>query len=145
MSVIIETTEVVNCPHCQSEAVVKFGTYKGVQRYYCKACKRKFKHDDKQFKMKSETEQIATALHDYYDGGSSVRAIGRHILQETGSTPSTATIYEWIQKYTQYITDSIKDYHPKVGTKWIADETVIKIAGQNVWLWDIIDGKPDTF
>jgi transposase-like protein len=91
--------------------------------------------------MKSETEQVATALHDYYDGGSSVRSIGRHILQETGSTPSTATIYEWIQKYTQYITDSIKDYHPKVGDVWIADETAVKIGGQNVRLWDIIDSK----
>lgn len=141
MSVIIQTTETVRCRHCNSEAIVKFGTYKGVQRYYCKACKRKFKHDDKQFKMKSETEQVATALHDYYDGGSSVRAIGRHILQETGSTPSTATIYEWIQKYTQYLTDSIKDCHPSVGDMWVADETVVKIGGQNVWLWDIIDSK----
>jgi len=89
--------------------------------------------------MKSPTEQVATALHDYYDGGSSVRAIGRHVLQETGSAPSTATVYEWIQKYTEYLTDSIKDYQPKVGSVWIADETAIKIAGQNVWLWDLID------
>jgi putative transposase len=88
---------------------------------------------------KSDTEQVATALHDYYDGGSSVRAIGRHILAETGNTPSTATIYEWIQKYTQYITDSIRNYHPRVGDKWIADETIVKIGGQNVWLWDLID------
>ncbi len=141
MSVEIKTVEVVKCKHCDSEAVVKFGSYKGVPRYYCKVCKRKFKHDDKQFKMKSETEQVATALHDYYDGGSSVRAIGRHILAETGNQPSTATIYEWIQKYTQYITDSIKDYHPQVGNVWIADETVLKIGGQKVWLWDIIDDK----
>jgi transposase-like protein len=84
---------------------------------------------------------MATALHDYYDGGSSVRSIGRHILQETGSNPSTATIYEWIQRYTQYATDSIKDYHPKVGSVWIADETVLKLGGHNVWLWDIIDEK----
>jgi putative transposase len=139
MPVEIRTIETVKCPHCGSEAVVKFGTYKGVQRYYCKLCKRKFRWGDKQFNMKLPTEQIATALHDYYDGGSSVRAIGRHILQETGKAPSTATIYEWIQKYTQYLTDSIKDYHPKVGDVWIADETAIKIGGQNVWLWDIID------
>ncbi len=141
MSVTIQTTETVTCKHCGSQAVVKYGNYKGVPRYFCKSCQRKFKHDDKQFKMKLPTEQISTALHDYYDGGSSVRAIGRHILQETGSTPSTATIYEWIQKYTQYITDSVKDYHPKVGDTWIADETVVKIGGQNLWLWDIIDEK----
>lgn len=139
MPVTIQTTETVTCKHCGSTAVLKYGSYKGVPRYWCKSCKRKFKADDKQFKMKTATEQVATALHDYYDGGSSVRAIGRHILQETGSTPSTATIYEWIQKYTQYITDSIKDYHPHVGDTWIADETVLKIGGQNVWLWDIID------
>lgn len=139
MPVEIQTVETVKCPHCGSEAIVKFGTYKGVQRYYCKFCHRKFRWVDKQFKMRSTTEQVATALHDYYDGGSSVRAIGRHVLQETGVTPSTATIYEWIQKYTEYLTDSIKDYHPKVGSIWIADETAVKISGQNVWLWDIID------
>lgn len=141
MAVEIQTIETVKCPHCDGEAVVKFGTYKGTQRYYCKFCKRKFRWDDKQYKMKLPTEQIATALHDYYDGGSSVRAIGRHIKQETGSTPSTATIYEWVQKYTQYLTDSIKDYHPEVGNKWVADETIVKVGGHNLWLWDLIDTK----
>ena len=34
------------CKYCGSEAVSKFGAYKGVQRYWCKACKRKFKADD---------------------------------------------------------------------------------------------------
>ncbi len=36
----------VVCKHCGSEAVSKFGTYKGVQRCWCKECKRKFKADD---------------------------------------------------------------------------------------------------
>lgn len=141
MGVEIVTTEIVTCKHCGSKAVVKYGNYKGVPRYLCKICHRKFKKDDNQFKMRLPTEQMATTLHDYYDGGSSVRSIGRHILQETGSTPSTATIYEWIQRYTQYITDSIKGYHPEVGDVWIADETVLKINGHNVWLWDIIDER----
>jgi putative transposase len=141
MPVEIKKTEIVKCPHCDSEAIVKYGSYKGIPRYWCKVCKRKFRYGDKQFKMKSLTEQVATALHDYYDGGSSVRAIGRHKLAETGKTSSTATIYEWIQKYTQYITDSIKNCHPKVGNEWIADETIVKVGGQNLWLWDIIDTK----
>ena len=101
MSVEITTVETVICKHCGSKAIVKYGSYKGVPRYFCKSCKRKFKKDDRQFKMRLPTEQMASTLHDYYDGGSSIRAIGRHILQETGKTPSTATIYEWIQKYTQ--------------------------------------------
>jgi len=77
----------------------------------------------------------------YYEG-MSVKAIRRNLQQEYGNMPSTATIYEWIQKYTQYATDSIKGYEPKnIGDTWIADETVLEIDGQNVWLWDIIDDK----
>jgi putative transposase len=140
MPVEIQKTEIVKCPHCNSEAVVKFGRYKDIPRYWCKVCNRKFRWGDKQFKMKQDTEQIATALQSYYDGGSSVRAIRRHILAETGSAPSTATIYEWIQKYSQYLTESVKDYHPAgIGNEWVADETVLKIGGSLLWLWDIID------
>jgi transposase-like protein len=77
----------------------------------------------------------------YYEG-MSIKAIRRNLQQEYGNLPSTATIYEWIQKYTQYATDSIKGYEPKdIGKTWIADETVLEIDGQNVWFWDIIDDK----
>jgi transposase-like protein len=75
----------------------------------------------------------------FYEG-MSIAAIRRNLKQEHGNLPSTATIYEWVQKYTQYATDSIKDYPPKrIGDTWVADETVIEIDGQNVWLWDVID------
>jgi transposase-like protein len=91
--------------------------------------------------MKTPTNQVSSALNSYYEG-MSIKAIRRHLLQEHANAPSTATIYEWIQKYTQYATDSIKGYQPsKVGDTWIADETVLEIDGQNVWLFDIIDDK----
>jgi transposase-like protein len=90
--------------------------------------------------MRANTKEISSALNLYYDG-SSVRAIGRHFQQETGHTPSTASIYEWVQRYSQYLTDSTKDYHPNVGREWVADETVLKMGGSQVWLWDIIDTK----
>jgi len=32
----------VNCPHCESEEVVKYGFYKVEQRYRCKSCNRTF-------------------------------------------------------------------------------------------------------
>jgi transposase-like protein len=123
MSVEIQSTKIIACKHCGSPEVVKYGQYKGTPLYFCKPCNRKFKADDNLVGMRIPTEQISTALHDYYDGGSSVRSIGRHILSETGKTPSTATIYEWIQKYSQYLTESIKDYHPtNIGNEWVAGE-----------------------
>jgi len=45
---IEETTiKKITCKNCGVEAVVKFGSYKGVPRYWCKVCKRKFKGDEK--------------------------------------------------------------------------------------------------
>jgi len=130
----------MKCKYCDSTAVVKYGVERGIQRYWCKICKRKFKPDDNLFRMKTPTNQITSALNLYYDG-MSVKAIRRHLKQEYHNDPSTATIFEWIMKYTQYATDSIKDLKPQVGDVWVADETVIKMDGGNVWFWDIIDSK----
>ncbi|MGD1118161.1 MAG: DDE-type integrase/transposase/recombinase [Dehalococcoidales bacterium] len=128
------------CKYCQSQNVIKYGKYGDTQLYYCKKCGSKFKDDDTTFHMKTDANEISSALNMYFEG-MSVKAIRRHLLQEHNHAPSTATIYEWIQKYTQYATDSIKDYHPNVGDIWIADETVLKIGGSDLWLWDIIDDK----
>ena len=130
----------ITCKYCGSERVVKFGSYKGVPRYWCKVCKRKFKVDDTTFHMKTDTNLVSSALNMYYEG-MPIRAIRRHLKQEHSQAPSTATIYEWIQKYTQYATDSVKGYRPQAGDIWIADETVLNIDGQQLWLWDIIDDK----
>jgi len=129
----------MNCKFCGSENVIKYGTYGGVQLYFCKDCGSKFKDDDTTFHMKTPANQVTSALNMWYEG-MSIKGIARNLKQEHGNMPSTATIYEWIQKYTQYAIDSIKDYKPeKVGDTWVADETVIEIDGNNVWLWDIID------
>jgi len=130
----------IMCKYCGSEGVSKYGLYKGVQNYWCKSCRRKFNLSDTTFHMKTDTNEVSSSLSMYYDG-MSIKAIRRHLLQEHNHAPSTATIYEWIMKYTQYAIDSIKDYHPNVGDVWIADETVLKIDGANVWFWVIIDDK----
>ncbi len=129
------------CRHCGSTRTRKYGKYKGVQRYFCNECGSKFKNDDTLFHMKTPANQVSSALNMFYEG-MSIKAIRRNLQQEYGNMPSTATIYEWIMKYTQYATDSIKGFEPKkIGSTWVADETVIEIDGQNVWLWDIIDYK----
>jgi putative transposase len=128
------------CKSCGSIHVRKYGLYKGVQRYYCNDCGSKFKNDDTTFHMKTDAKQVTSALSMYYEG-MSIKAIRRNLQQEFNNAPSTATIYEWIQKYTQYAIDTEKGYKPEVGNVWVADETVLKLDGQNAWFWDIIDEK----
>jgi len=133
----------MNCKNCHSDNTIKYGKLGDIQLYKCKDCHTKFKSDDSLFHMKVPANLVTSALNMYYEG-MSIKAIARNLKQEHGTMPSTATIYEWIQKYTQYATDSIKDYKPnpkKIGDIWIADETMIQIDGNNVWLWDILDDK----
>ena len=137
----IKITALPNCKLCNSDNVIKWGKYKGDQQYYCKDCHSKFNASDTLFHMKTPANHVSSALNMYYEG-MSVKAIRRNLQQEYGNMPSTATIYEWIMKYTQYATDSIKGYQPeKIGDTWIADETVLEIDGKNIWLFDIIDDK----
>jgi putative transposase len=135
------TTKTITCKNCGSEAVVKFGTYKGAQRYYCKVCHRKFKGDDALFHMKVSPDYISTALSMYYSG-SSITDIRNTLKQEHGYYPSKHVVFEWVDKFTSLAAKQFQDAHPQVGNTWIADETVLDMdKGIKVWFWDIIDSK----
>ncbi len=133
------TTKAITCKNCGSEAIVKFGSYKGVQRYYCKACRRKFKADDALFHMKTPSEYISTALSMYYSG-SSISDIRNHLKQEHDYYPSKHVVFEWVDKFTALAANQFRDVHPQVGDTWVADETVLDLDKHTkVWFFDIID------
>lgn len=130
--------ERIVCKYCNSENVVKFGTFEGVQRYWCKDCKRKFVDNDALPKMKTPVPTIASALSCYY-GGMPLDAIQRHLQQQHGVYLAESAIYNWVVRFSKDALDKVKDFKPQVGDTWIADETVIKAGGRNVWFHDIID------
>jgi transposase-like protein len=101
---------------------MKSGTCNGVQRYWCKSCERKCKADDTPPHTKTDGFGVLSALSMWYEG-MSIEAINRQLLQDYGHRRSSATIFEWIQKYMEYAVDSAKDVRPKVADMWIADET----------------------
>ncbi len=116
MSIPIQKIESnpVHCKYCDSTAVVKFGTYKGVQRYFCKVCQRKFKADNTLFHMKVSSEHISTALSMYYSG-SSISDIRNHLKQEHGYYPSKHVVFEWVDKFTSLAAKQFQNVRPKVG------------------------------
>jgi putative transposase len=139
MEITTITKKTIVCKNCGSEAVVKYGSYKGVPRYWCKVCQRKFKADNALFHMKVSPEHISTALSMYYSG-SSISDIRNHLKQEHGYYPSKHVVFEWVDKFTSVAANQFRDVKPKVGDTWIADETVLDLdKGVKVWFWDIID------
>ena len=151
-----QQSEVTVCKYCQSENVRKFGKYKDTQLYYCNECSRKFTPNDSLFHMHTPASQVSSALHMDYTG-SSIKSIQDHLRQQYDNEPSTATIFEWIIKYTGEAIKATKDYQPTVGDTWIADETYVRVDKQKrgdtkvvnpytrsikaKWIifWDIID------
>ena len=132
-------TEDITCKNCGSTAVVKFGSYKGVPRYWCKSCKRKFKADSDLYRMKVPADYVSDALSMYYSG-MAVNDIRTNLKQQHDYYPSQSVVYKWIEKYTPLAIKHFKDYHPQVGDVWIADETVLNLDGEHsIWFYDIID------
>ena len=130
----------INCKYCGSTNVVKYGTHEGIQRYWCKDCKRKFADNNALPEMKTPIRHIASALSCYF-GGMPLDAIQRHLQQQFGTYYSEMGIYNWVIRFSKEAIDQVKGFQPIVGDTWIADETVLKVGGKNIWFWDIIDEK----
>jgi transposase-like protein len=90
--------------------------------------------------MKTPIEHISTALS-YYFGGMPLDAIQRHLQQQFGTYYTEMGIYNWIRRFSQEAVNRVKDFQPVVGDTWVADETVLKVGGRNIWFFDVIDEK----
>jgi transposase-like protein len=130
--------EMLTCKYCGSKRVVKFGHYQHVQRWWCKECRRKFVDNDALPKMQTPIAQIASALSTYFEG-ISLNGIRRHLQQDYNNYPSDSTVYGWIVRFSKVAVNAAHGYSVKTGPVWVADETVLSIGGQNIWLWDILD------
>jgi transposase-like protein len=90
--------------------------------------------------MRTPSEQIGAAVSMFYEG-LSLNAIRRQLQQMYDVYPSDGTVYKWVTKYSKEAIGRTKDLKPEVGNVWLCDETVLKVAGKNIWFYDVIDLK----
>jgi putative transposase len=128
------------CKYCGSSCVVRYGYYSGIQRWWCKECRRKFADNKALPGMKTPTDHIAYALTMYYEG-LSLNIIRRNLHQFYKSYPSDSTLYDWIERFTNKAIAADKRHKPMVGDVWFADETPLMMGNRKAWFWDIIDIK----
>ncbi len=130
----------ITCKHCGSKNVVKYGKKGDTQYYLCRDCKRTFSGSNAISGMRFSADTISMAVNLFYSG-LSIDAIRRQIDNLYQVYPSDSTVYEWIVRYSQEAVIKARRIKVKVGDLWIADETVLKIGGRNIWFWDIIDDE----
>ena len=128
----------VRCKYCNSTSIVKYGTFQGMQRYFCKSCRRKFADNDALPKMKTPIWIISLALNCYYDG-MSIGAIQREINQRHGAYYAQSSIYNWIIRFSEEAIRQAKSFQPKVGDIWLLYSTPISTGHRRLWFVDIFD------
>lgn len=133
-------TENTRCKYCGSQHTIRYGSFRGIQRYWCKDCQRKFADNKALPNMKTPSKQIEDTMSMYY-GGMPLDSIQRHLYQEYNNYLSESGIYNWIIRFSKEATNRARSFKPTVGDTWVADETVIKVGRKNIWFWDIIDVK----
>ncbi|RLI77229.1 IS6 family transposase [Archaeoglobales archaeon] len=85
-----------------------------------------------------KTALMVIAL-DLYFKGLSLRNISDHLWQVYGIEKSPSTLHRWITRMTKKLNEAASNIHVEVGDKWLADETVVKVAGEAMYLWNIMD------
>lgn len=137
---VIGKSEVImpTCKFCGSTDLVKNGHRKGIQYWLCRRCGHGFVDNKGLVGGRYPIDTMGRALYNYY-AGMSLNAISEGIRQEAKDSPSDTAIYEWLAKYTRVAINEADKYQPKVGKKWVMDETVVTLNGQKWWLITAID------
>ena len=134
-------TITVNCPDCDSGHVVKIGKRDGYQRYLCRDCLKKFRITGEAPGQKAHVEMVGAAL-DMYFSGMSYKQVAENLEKVYDiPEPSKNTIWLWVHDYSKAAVKRMKDYPAHVGDEWVADEMQLKVGGDRLWNWNVLDTK----
>ncbi|MGA2159527.1 MAG: IS6 family transposase [Dehalococcoidia bacterium] len=90
--------------------------------------------------MKTPVPAVAAAVSMYYKG-MSISDIRQELKQLYNLDRTDFAVYNWVERFTKDAVNETNHYRPDVGYVWLADETVIPIAGKDYWFLDVIDVK----
>ena len=160
-----EQTEVIECPNpqCPAPHKVKRDGFHGndpnqkpIQRYECNACGKKFSARGHAMRRQFPADVIADALDSYYSGMSYKQvAEGLEDIYDVGE-PSKHSVHDWVKGYTGMALDFMegkvgpdgtpqtatgKRVRADVGDHWVADELFLRVGGQQMYCWNVMDRK----
>jgi len=119
---------------------MKYGFKAGTQYYKCNDCGRKFSGNLAPAGMRFKTETIGEAMGLFYDG-LSLADISRHLIATEGIYVDPATVWRWVIKYSKKAERILGQIKVKTSWRWVIDETMIKVGGGKLWLWDVIEAR----
>ena len=130
------------CPECAAANVIRWGTTSdGNQRLMCKPCGNTWTDNGAEPGRRVPAKQVGVALSMFFDG-LSLRDVRRNFDPIYDFQPASASVYEWVRDYSDLAQIHLRQAKPKrLGNMWAADEMVVKVGGQNLWIWTVMDAK----
>lgn len=138
----------INCTHCSSSNFIRNGySKKGVQRYKCNDCKRRFCEKGIFVRMRFPKEVITNALFlRLYP--LSTRNVKRVLRKLNYIKVSHVSIYKWVLKFAPHLCKFANIFPIKFTELWHVDEKFIKVRRTNkkkknefAYLWIVSDSK----
>jgi len=88
--------------------------------------------------MRFETATIGEAIGLFY-GGLSLAGISRHLKTTDSIEVDPATVWRWVVRYSRKAAQILYKIKIRASRRWVIDEMILKIGGEKVWLWDVIE------
>ena len=134
----------MNCPYCSSPLTVKNGhDEKGVQRYKCNACKRRFCEKGIFARHRFSKEIIINAIF-LRSFPLSTRNVKRILKKIEFVNVSHKSIYNWLVKFAPYLIRIALTKPIAFTNIWHVDEKFIHVRGSkdpHAYLWIVSDSN----
>ena len=138
----IETTQrATRCPYCGDAKIVKNGKQSGKQRYRCKGCSKQFNDTGALHGHRVPTNQVGAAVDMFYSGLSYKQIAEMMAKTFDMPEPSKDTLYNWVKDYTDAGVAEMTQHPAHTSGKWVADEMQVKVGGEQLWNWNVMDGE----
>lgn len=144
----------ITCPKCKKNNTIKWCKRKTqnrglIQRYKCKDCNSYFTLDDGFYRMRNSSHKITLCL-DLFFRGVSTRKVQEHLQAFYPANSSHKSIYKWVVKYSNVMSDYTDNLKLNVGKEIQLDEMEYhrrkshKKGSKGIeknWFIDVIDCK----
>ena len=132
------------CPYCSSLLTVKNGhDKKGVQRYKCNDCHKRFCEKGIFARHRYPSWLIMDALF-LYSQPISTSGVTKNLKRFRGITPTRMTIYNWVIKFASYLIKISNKKPINFSNIWHVDEKFIHVRGSkdpHAYLWIVSDSN----
>ena len=135
-------TVTVNCPYCHDSRVVKNGkNANGKQTYLCRPCGKRFLDTGAVHGRKAPSNHIGAAIDMFYSGMSYKQIAEMMAKTYDIPEPSKETLYGWVRDYTDAAVAETHQHPAHTSRHWVADEMQVKVGGEQLWNWNVMDSE----